>query len=239
MTDALATLLGVQEHDTKLAQLLHRRTHLEQRAELAAVQGELAGLERDLIEPAAARQRFEAGQTKIEDELKTVTAKIGTAERTLYSGSVSSPRELQSLETDIASLKRRRSELEDHELEMMIEREPVDATLADAADRIDALEARRAALIEAIAVEERAIDADAALTTAQRTALVANVTADLLTRYDRARTQNRGVGIARLEHGTCGACHLKLAAVDLDRIRQQPADAIVQCDDCGAVLLRG
>ena len=238
MTDALANLVEVQNHDTRLAQLQYRRSHMEQRTELASVEDRIAAIDRELVEPAAARRSFETREQALEDEQASVSVKIAAAERTLYSGSVSSPRELQALESDIASLKRRRSELEDHELELLVEREPVDARLATAADQIDVLESRRIVLQESIRDEEHAIDAEAALASAARATLVATVPSDLLGFYDRARVQNKGIGIARLEHGICGACRLKLAAVDFDRIRQQPPDAIVRCDDCGALLLR-
>ena len=43
---------------------------------------------------------------------------------------------------------------------------------------------------------------------------------------------------AKLEAGSCRGCHLQLSAVELDRIRKLPADAIVHCVECGRILVR-
>ena len=202
MNEALAALLDVQAHDARLAQLQHRRSHLPERAERLAVEQRLSALDVELAAPAAQRKAFAAQQQALEDEQRSVTAKIGAAERTLYSGSVSSPRELQALEADITALKRRRAELEDQELEVLVAREPVDARLAAAADEIDTLEGARARLADAIAAIEAEIDTEAGMVAVVRQTRVADVTPALMTIYDRVQPHNGGIGIARLEHGT-------------------------------------
>ena len=44
--------------------------------------------------------------------------------------------------------------------------------------------------------------------------------------------------MARLVGTNCGGCHLTLSAVELDRIRHQPGDAVVLCEECGRLLVR-
>jgi predicted nucleic acid-binding Zn-ribbon protein len=56
--------------------------------------------------------------------------------------------------------------------------------------------------------------------------------------YEQIRTGNRGVGAARLVGMNCQACHLALPATEVDRIRHLPADALVRCEHCGAILVR-
>ena len=60
----------------------------------------------------------------------------------------------------------------------------------------------------------------------------------VLTRYDRLRRTFDGVAIARLEGGRCLGCHLALSTSELDRIRHAPADAVVECEHCGRLLVR-
>ena len=47
-----------------------------------------------------------------------------------------------------------------------------------------------------------------------------------------------GVAVARLEGGVCGACHMKLSAVENDRIQHEAPDEPVRCEDCGRFLVR-
>ena len=61
---------------------------------------------------------------------------------------------------------------------------------------------------------------------------------DLLADYERIRGTRAGIGIARLEHGTCQGCHIKLSAVELDRIKGLPDDARITCEECGRILVR-
>ena len=57
------------------------------------------------------------------------------ANQKLYSGTVSSPRELQAMQADIDMLRRQRCDLEDRELEVMEARESLDGEIADARGR--------------------------------------------------------------------------------------------------------
>jgi uncharacterized protein len=46
-----------------------------------------------------------------------------------------------------------------------------------------------------------------------------------------------GIAVARLVGTNCGGCHLTLSAVELDRIRHEPGDAVVICEECGRLLV--
>ena len=85
---------------------------------------------------------------------------------------------------------------------------------------------------------ESEIDAGIAEEESARAAAAANVPAELLSEYERLRTRLGGIGAARLEHGTCMGCRMKLPATELDRIKHQPPDALVHCDQCGRILVR-
>ena len=233
----LETLLSVQEHDTVLTQLRHRRANLPEQQALDACLARLAALEAGLAGVRAEAQRMGAREEELETSLRQVDEKIASAGRQLYSGSVTATRELQALEADIASLKKHRGDLEDHEIEVLMEREPVDASLAAAAVKRAAIDAEASQLRLAIVEASVVIDADLTRHVADREAVVGDVPADLLALYESVRKANGGVGIARLEHGTCMACRLKLSAMELDRIRHQPAEAVIRCEECSAILV--
>jgi uncharacterized protein len=72
----------------------------------------------------------------------------------------------------------------------------------------------------------------------QRSAIAAGVAAETVALYEQIRATNKGIAVATLEHGTCMGCRLKISAVDLDRIRALPADAVARCEECGAILIR-
>lgn len=231
-------LLDVQEHDTTLDQLLHRQRTLPARAQLEGVMAEIGKVAARVTEVESARRELASAQQRLEDEIATISAKAQQHDATLYSGSVSNPRELQAMQDEIASLKRRIGQLEDQELEVMEQIEPLDADLAQLAGQQTSLDEQAAALRVSIAEEEVAIDEQLAAVRAERDALVAGVDPELMTEYEQVRKQSGGIAIARLVGGHCGGCHLALSAVEVDRIKHLPPEAPAHCEECGRLLAR-
>ena len=237
MTDFDA-LLALQALDTGVDQLRHRRDHLPERAELATRREELAAIDRSTAEVQARRDELAQSERHLEEQIGAVRAKAEADDKALYGGTVSALKDLRALQDEIASLGRRQRDLEDQELALMEEAEPLDAELARSAEARHQLDAEVARLLDAIAAAEAAIDEELAELGAQRAGLVAPVPADLLDEYDRKRKQAGGIAVARLVGNRCEGCHLTLSAVDIDRIRHEPPDALVHCTECDRILVR-
>jgi hypothetical protein len=205
---------------------------------LAEIEQQMAAVEASVADVGARRDEVVRRQQRHEDELASIEAKIGEVERRLYSGTVSAPRELQAMEADVASLKRHRSSVEDHVLEAMQDREPLDTELATLEQQWAGLGQEAEQLQEAIAAQSVDIDAELAAEVEARKAAAAEIPDDLLSQYERLRAQQGGVGAARLLNGRCSGCHLTLPATELDRIRRGDADTVVLCDQCGRILVR-
>jgi hypothetical protein len=234
----LEDLLVVQEHDTNVDRLRHRKATLPEQARLAEVEQALAALDGSLAEVGSRRDEIVRRQQRHEDELSSIEGKIGEVEKRLYSGAVTVPRELQAMEADVASLKRHRSDIEDHVLEAMQDREPLDGELATLGEQRSALEEEAERLRQSIAEQSTDIDAELGTELEARQAAAASVPDDLLSQYERLRASEGGVGAARLVNGRCSGCHLTLPATELDRIKHVDADAVVLCDQCGRILVR-
>ena len=235
---ALGDLLALQEHDTRVDQLRYRLEHLPERAARDEHLAAVADHDRAQAELAARRDELRRDQQRLEDEVASIEAKAAEVDRTLYSGSVTSPRELQALQEELGSLQRRQRQLEDRVIELMEAAEPLDEQLAAGEATRAALDERGRALEAALAEAEHAIAAELDRVLAEREAIAATIPAELLARYETLRTQLQGIAVAPLTGGSCGGCHLQLSAVELDRIRRQPPDALVTCEECGRLLVR-
>jgi predicted nucleic acid-binding Zn-ribbon protein len=156
----------------------------------------------------------------------------------MYSGVVSAPRELQAMQADVESLRRRRSTLEDSVLDAMAEREPLDAEVSGLERERGRLDQEGTRLRGAVAEAEAAIDAELAAEQDRRAEAVVSLPADLAARYESLRARLDGIGAAPLVGGRCGGCHLSLPATELDRIRREPPDALILCEQCGRILVR-
>lgn len=234
----LADLLVVQQHDTVLDQLRHRRVHLPERAALQEVLSEHNALVARHKEVSAQRDEVAAREAGFEKDIAASEARVADIERRMYSGEVSAARDLQAMAHEIETIKARVSTLEDKALEAIDEREPLDAVIAELEARDGQLSTEHQRLQAAIAAAEQEIDAEVEVEERARAAAAAGVPADLLASYEKLRTRLGGTGAARLEHGTCMGCHMKLPPTELDRIRHQPLDALVHCEQCGRILVR-
>ena len=163
---------------------------------------------------------------------------MAEVDRTLYSGTISAPRELKALQDELASLRRRQRMLEDDQIELMEVIEPIQADLTEIDDESANLRQESERLGEALSRAEGDIDQELDTVGEQRSESVAGVSAELLEEYDRLRGRGAGVGIARLVGSNCGGCHLSLAAVEIDRIRKAAPDDLVHCEECGRLLVR-
>ena len=232
------SLLVVQGHDTRADQLAHRLDTLPERQRIVEVDARITALDGRAAAVDERRGELTRSQQRLEDEVATLSERANQAEKQLYSGSVSNPRELQALQDDVASIRRRIGQIEDQELEIMELSEPVEAERAK-------LEAERAALDDERQQVQGALDAAKADIEAElvqerraRDEAAAGVPADLWAEYDLLRSQLGGVAIARLVGSTCQGCHLALSAVEVDRIRKLGVDEAVHCEECGRLLVR-
>jgi predicted nucleic acid-binding Zn-ribbon protein len=228
-------LLGLQALDAKLRSLDVRRKGLETDPRLGP--SEAAAKEATHAEHEAARavEAAEAELTKIEQSVEQVTARIEKDEARLYAGGLS--KDLQALQHDIAGLSARRSDLEDAELEVL---ERLDGLRAERASKAEA----KAAAIAAHASLRSELDAELASVGIERDAVAgerakyaAGVDAGLVEVYEKTLAK-RGVGAARLFHGTSEGSGMALSPGDLAAIRSAAEDDVVFCPDSGCILVR-
>ncbi len=238
MSTDLEQLLAVQELDTAADVLHHRRDHLPERAEFDARQAELAALEAEAAPVRERRHEVARAQQALEDELAILAGKTDQVNATLYGGTVSNPRELQSLQDEIAALDRRRAALEEKVLEQMLAAEPIDAELEAIAARQAALDDGAMAATAALAEVESSIDAELTSIGAQRAPLVAGLGEELVARYEKLRARMRGVAVSRFEGGMCKGCHLTLPAAEAEQVRREARESgIATCPECDRLLV--
>jgi predicted nucleic acid-binding Zn-ribbon protein len=234
MTD-LHALLVLQRHDTAADQLRHRRATLPERALVAGIEAEHTRLRSELGAATTDHDRLAADQARLEGDVAVGEDKRRTLERRLASTSV--PREAQAMSDEIDGLKARQSAMEDELLELMEALEPLDARLASGTDEEATLDERLAAARAALTQAEAGVDAELATVGAARVQAAAQLPAPLLERYERLRSKLGGVAVATLDGPRCTGCSLVLPLLELERVRAASPDAIVECEQCGRILV--
>jgi hypothetical protein len=230
-------LLDLQAADTALAQLAHRRRTLPELAALAEREQRAADLANDLIDAETRASDVADEQNRLEKEVDTVRARAARDEQRLQAGGLPA-KELEGLQHEVATLARRQSTLEDNVLEVMEQREEVDAALAELVAQRTVLQGEQAELEAARDKAFVEIEASVGERTAERTTVAGQIPADLLSLYERAREHGGGVGAAMLRHRRCEGCRIELAGSELSAVRTAAPDEVVRCDNCRRILVR-
>ncbi len=236
MTDTLTRLLAVQDFDTAITQLQHRRDSLVATSGLAEAEAQLAALEAERSDAAARRAALTATQKELEEQIAAISERRGTVEQRMYAAT-GSARDLQAMNDEVRHLTERRAELEELELVAMLEQDPVDAELAALAERMTPLQARTKELGEQVARDQLEIEAALASTVASRAAEAAQLPTGLSDRYETLRAHLKGTGAARLIKNRCDGCHLELSSVEVEKIRALPPGEVATCEQCGRILV--
>jgi len=236
--EAQLRLLELADIDAELARIEHRRGGLPEHTELARLEARDGEL-RDSIAALTARiSDLQREQAKSEADVEQVRARIDRDRSRLDGGMVNSPRELENLQSEVQSLRRRQSDLEEIVLDVMERRESTQATLDHAAAERKELETELASVSAARNASLAELDEQSAKATDRRGEVIAAVPADLLDLYDRLRAQHGGVGAAALRQRRCQGCNLNLNTVDINTIRAAPDDEVLRCEECRRILVR-
>lgn len=236
--EAQLRLLELADIDAELTRIEHRRRGLPEHAELARLEVKDDELRDSIAALTAQNSDLRREQAKAEADVEQVRARIDRDRQRLDTGIVNSPRELENLQSEVQSLNRRQSDLEDVVIDVMERLETAQSALTSATsereqlatDLVSVTSARDTALAELGEQSVKASD--------RRVEVAASIPADLLDLYDKLRVQHGGVGATALRLRRCQGCNLTMNTVDLNAIRAAPADEVLRCEECRRILVR-
>ncbi|MDQ4005444.1 MAG: hypothetical protein M3135_03965 [Actinomycetota bacterium] len=228
-------LLELQELDISTDRLEARKREIESGAEIAEAQKRADEIEDRVGTLRLALDSIQREEKRIEHDVGSLEQRIAAEEKRLYDGSVANPKELSSIQAEIANLRKRKSRSEDEELEQMERREEIEGQLPPLEK--DLAEARQRLAEIRVASERELTEIGTALQErgAERARLIGDVDGELLDLYDDLRASKKGVGVAALRDGVCQGCHEKLSAMAVDRLKKQ--QGIRRCENCRRILI--
>jgi predicted nucleic acid-binding Zn-ribbon protein len=139
---------------------------------------------------------------------------------------------------EVSHLKKRISDLEDAELDVM---EQLEAAVTDRETLRGRMTQVDNDLVETTAERDRqlaVLDGEMGGLRAERAGLAPLIPPDLLTLYDRIGASHGGVGAAELRQRRCTGCQLEINAADLRAFSAAPKDEVLRCEECGRILIR-
>ena len=226
---------------TQLYELQQVDTALDERVArhhtLTAALNDRAELDAARADREAAHQALTDAQVQarlLNGEIEDLTTKIGGEEKKLFGGGVKNPKELSSIEHEVASLRKRKSALEDRLLDAMETLEARQAAFAAAQEHLATVEAiwqqRQAGLLE----DKDQIETQLRALKIKRDRMAGEVPWADLTTYDRIRRAKRGVAVAAVLQDICQSCRVTVPNSVLRQVKVGQEFAL--CPSCNRIL---
>jgi predicted nucleic acid-binding Zn-ribbon protein len=230
-------LLALQQLDSDLIQIKHKASTLPIARQFDEVSGELSAKQDLLIAARTERDDIKHELSRAEVDVEQVVSRIEKDEKRLASG-LGSPKELEQLQHELGSLAKRRAEVEDVELEIMVRVEGVDSRIKELEAECKSLEARLVDLKLKKEEELASLEQSMNSTSQARADLAPKIDVELLALYEKIRTSGDGVGAAKMLGNQCTGCHLTMNAAELNRLKSVADDEVVRCEECRRILIR-
>lgn len=235
--DTQERLLALQQIDSDLIQIAHKIANLPVLKQLEEASKSLSA-KRDLLTAAQTEHDdIKHELTRSEVDVEQVTSRIERDEKRLASGQ-GTPKELEQLQHELGTLGKRRAELEEVELEIMMRLEVVAARINELAKECENLEAEISIFTRKRDLELAELESAKANSQSERALLATELAGELLSLYEKIRVSADGVGAARLAGNQCLGCHLTLNAAEVGRIKALADDEVVRCEECRRILVR-
>jgi len=228
-----AALLELQAIDVEI---IRARKRLEELPEKAAIlqarakQREVAAM-RDKAHFLV--RKLEAELKARQDEIATIAEKLA-AEQTKVMGTTDH-RMVQSITREMDGLRRRTDKLEMESLQFMERTEKANVQVTTIDDAMTSLAEKEAVLVDRFKTVGGGIQAEIAALEKRRGKVAAQVSPEILERYETAREAKGGVGVGKLEDTTCSACRMSLPAERVRDLSNGPD--IAMCPQCRRLIV--
>ena len=230
-------LLALQQIDIDLLKIAHKIKNSPLNSNLESLNRNLIDSKNLLIAAETEKSDIQHELSRSEIDVEQVVSRIEKDEKRLASGT-GTPKELEQIQHELGTLAKRRSELEEVELEIMVRVDDVSKRITDLQKQLASFEAELARVQSELEIEVRSLDSAKQISLTAREALAPQIEKELLALYEKIRSSSDGLGAAQLVGDSCGGCHLKLNAAEMEKIKSLSDDEVVRCEECRRILIR-
>jgi len=222
-------LLGLQELEIEIAAL---------EAALAEGRSRL-GESRQLCDARQTKARLEESHRQAADRLKALEwqsedlkNKLKNVNDQLYSGRITNPKELTSLQHEAELLSAHMADVDEQALKEMENADTLNGELNLAADSLAVVENNWKLDQNQLAQDIQAALEKLTVLRQKRDNAAGEIDAQALQVYERIKAQ-RSFAVARVVNGTCEGCRISLSSAQLQHAR---STSMEKCANCGRIL---
>ena len=211
--------INVLKKNTKLQNLQNELSEINEKLELSGK--ELAGLEHE--------------RKKLEDMITLQNDKIKKNEEKLFSGTITSAKELLNYQEEIKLLKQNNDNVESKAIELMI-------SIDEWKPKIKEIEKSKAQIDSGIEMVKKEVgEKTKAISDAvkglreKRVTVISKIPKDALTKYEETKAKKGGIAVAVLKDRFCDICNMEIPTGDAEKIKD--LNKLYKCPLCGRMLI--
>lgn len=229
-----ADLLSLANLDHEISRSKAAIKNLSSGAQFADMREAQRVLAAKLINARNALDTVELELKRSETDLELVEQRI--AKDVARLNSTNNSKDAQGIQSELESLKRRKSDLEDIEIAILDQKEETSAAYATVASDKSIVDEELSDAETRNEAELMKLRSGLDLLSNDRAQQAARLSTELIELYEKKAS--RGVPVGRLVGRDCGACHISLGATALNEVQSLPRDEIATCPECQAILIR-
>lgn len=173
-------------------------------------------------------------QRTIDLDSKALAARISQEEDNLYSGKVRNPRELTDLQENIASLRRRKSDLEEQSLKMLVKADEAGDLVQTRQTQLKKTEVNWEREQEGLRQRQQQVEQELVELQEEREAQAELILPGDMTQYENWVQTKGSMAVVLLKDSVCYGCRMALPSAKVKEAVSSSGLPI--CDTCGRVL---
>jgi predicted nucleic acid-binding Zn-ribbon protein len=228
------TLYRLQKIDSQRDKLHMRLSEIERDIKEDAILKEAHSMHGQ----AVANQQGAREQVRsTEEAVSAVQIKLEHNQSAQFGSQQHSPKELQDLQSEQAALERRRSELEEEQINAMLILEQAEVVMTQADTNLLGAEQNSVSRLSLLRGETVSLQAELEKANTERQAILTTIPDSLAESYEKLRTQKKGLAVTVISDESCAACGSSLTPRECQLARSPTL--INYCPSCGRILYAG
>ncbi|MCL5069517.1 MAG: hypothetical protein M1308_01250 [Actinobacteria bacterium] len=231
----ITRLVELQLLESSILRKLNEINALKKNEKLQKLQEELSETDEKLKLSEKELAGLENERRKLEGMITLQNEKIKKNEEKLFSGTITSAKELLNYQEEIKFLKQNNDSVESKAIEFMI-------SIDELKPKIREIEKNKAQISSRIEMVKKEVDERTNVISnavkklkEKRAIVISKIPKDILAKYEETKTKKGGIAVAVLKDRFCDICNMEIPSGEAEKIKD--LNKFYKCPLCGRMLI--
>ncbi|MCL5069782.1 MAG: hypothetical protein M1308_02635 [Actinobacteria bacterium] len=231
----ITRLVELQLLESSILRKLNEINVLKKNEKLQKLQEELSEINKELELSEKELSGLEHERRKLEDMITLQNEKIKKNEEKLFSGTITSAKELLNYQEEIKFLKQNNDNVESKAIEFMISIDELKPKIKEIEKNKAQVNSRIEMMKKEVAEKINVISNAVKKLKEKRAAVISKIPKDALAKYEETKSKKGGIAVAVLKDRFCDICNMEIPSGEAEKIKD--LNKFYRCPLCGRMLI--